>query len=129
MAVPLLKKLEYKEGMAVGHWPASIVYGDQILSAWEPVTHPPTRPELDLIHVFCPDQLTLEAQFFPWKGALKKDGRFWISWPKRSSKVPSDLNENILRDFGLANGLVDVKVASVDDVWSALKFVYRLKDR
>ncbi|MCF8238034.1 MAG: hypothetical protein K9I85_07755 [Saprospiraceae bacterium] len=129
MAVPLLKKLEYKEGMAVGHWPSSIVYEDQLRSNWQPMTEPPSSPELDLIHIFCPDQDTLEKQFFPWKAALKKDGRFWISWPKKSSKVPSDLDENILRDFGLENGLVDVKVASVDDVWSALKFVYRLKDR
>ncbi len=129
MAVPLLEKLEYKEGMAVGHWPDAIVYGEQLYPVWEPVTVPPRKPELDLVHIFCPDQHTLEALFFPWKKALKKNGRFWISWPKKSSKVRSDLDENILRDFGLANGLVDVKVASVDEVWSALKFVYRLEDR
>ena len=53
----------------------------------------------------------------------------WVSWPKKSSKVPSDLDENIIRDFGLTCGLVDVKVCAVDDVWSGLKFVVRLKDR
>lgn len=84
---------------------------------------------LDLVHVFCHDQITLEAQFLRWKAAMKKTGRMWISWPKRSSRVPSDLDEHILRKYGLANGLVDVKVASVNEVWSALKFIYRIRDR
>ncbi len=129
MATPLLKKLEYKEGMAVGHWPEQIVYVDLLQNEWTPYTQIPGPEMLDLIHIFCPDQATLEALFLSWKTALKKDGRLWVSWPKKSSGVTSDLDENILRDYGLANGLVDVKVASVDDVWSALKFVYRLKDR
>ena len=53
----------------------------------------------------------------------------WISWPKRSSGVVTDLDENIIRDFGLKEGLVDVKVCAVDNVWSGLKFVIRLRDR
>lgn len=129
METPILKKLEYREGMAVGHWPEEIVYADLIREDWLPVTIIPQTRTLDLIHLFCPDQKTLEAQFLPWKAAMKTDGRLWVSWPKKSSGVKSDLDENILRDYGLANGLVDVKVASVDAVWSALKFVYRLQDR
>jgi hypothetical protein len=57
------------------------------------------------------------------------NGTLWISWPKKSSGVRTDLDENIVRDTGLAAGVVDVKVAAVDDVWSALKFVRRLRDR
>jgi len=53
----------------------------------------------------------------------------WVSWPKKSSQVPTDLDENIIRDFGLSGGLVDVKVCAVNQVWSGLKFVFRLKDR
>jgi hypothetical protein len=53
----------------------------------------------------------------------------WVSWPKKSSGVSSDLSENIVREIGLAAGLVDVKVCAVSEVWSGLKFVYRLKDR
>jgi hypothetical protein len=53
----------------------------------------------------------------------------WISWPKKTSGVQSDLNENVVRDIGLAKGMVDVKVCAVDDVWSGLKFVFRLQDR
>jgi hypothetical protein len=53
----------------------------------------------------------------------------WVSWPKKSSGVSTDLSENIVRNIGLAAGLVDVKVCAVNEVWSELKFVFRLKDR
>lgn len=60
---------------------------------------------------------------------LAPAGMLWISWPKKSSGVATDLNENIVRDIVLATGLVDVKVCAITDVWSGLKFVRRLKDR
>jgi hypothetical protein len=60
---------------------------------------------------------------------LAPAGMLWISWPKKSSGVPTDLNENLVREIGLATGLVDVKVCAVTEVWSGLKFVRRLKDR
>ncbi|NNE54493.1 MAG: hypothetical protein HKN32_00635 [Flavobacteriales bacterium] len=53
----------------------------------------------------------------------------WVSWPKGTSAIPKDINKNIIRNAGLALGLVDVKVCSINDHWSALKFVYRSKDR
>ena len=53
----------------------------------------------------------------------------WVCWPKRASKVPTDLDENVVRDLGLSLGVVDVKVAAIDEVWSGLKFVRRLRDR
>jgi hypothetical protein len=53
----------------------------------------------------------------------------WVSWPKVSSAVPTDLAENLVREIGLRNGLVDVKVCAVDEIWSGLKFVFRLEDR
>lgn len=61
--------------------------------------------------------------------SLAPAGMLWISWPKKSSGVSTDLDENKVRDLGLAAGLVDVKVCAVTDVWSGLKFVRRLKDR
>jgi hypothetical protein len=85
--------------------------------------------EMDFIHLFVKEKKTFEKEFLRNKKYLKKDGTLWISWPKKASKVPTDLDENIIRDFGLANGLVDVKVCAVDDVWSGLKFMYRTKDR
>ena len=57
------------------------------------------------------------------------NGMVWVCWPKKASKVPTDLDENVIRDLGLASGVVDVKVAAVDATWSGLKFVRRLKDR
>jgi hypothetical protein len=61
--------------------------------------------------------------------ALAPAGMLWVSWPKKSSGVTTDLTENIIRDTGLALGLVDVKVCAVTEVWSGLKFVIPLKNR
>ena len=60
---------------------------------------------------------------------MANSGMLWICWPKRSAKMATDLSDNVVRSIGLACGLVDTKVASIDETWSALKFVYRLKDR
>ena len=87
------------------------------------------RGAFDLIHFFTKVRSELEAKFPALKQALDSDGALWISWPKGSSKVPTDVNENVVREIALANGLVDVKVCAVDEVWSGLKLVYRLKDR
>ncbi len=83
----------------------------------------------DFIHFFTKKKAELEASFPKLKQSLASDGTLWVSWPKGASKVPTDLNENIAREIGLRNGLVDVKVCAVDDIWSGLKFVFRLKDR
>jgi hypothetical protein len=83
----------------------------------------------DFIHLFVLDEQSFKKEFRKSKKQLKKDGMLWISWPKKSSKVITDLDENIIRDFGLSEGLVDVKVCAVNEVWSGLKFVVRLKDR
>jgi hypothetical protein len=85
--------------------------------------------ELDFIHLFVKKNETFQQWFVKSKKHLKKDGMLWISWPKKSSKVPTDLDENIIREFGLEEGLVDVKVCAVDESWSGLKFVFRMKDR
>jgi hypothetical protein len=84
---------------------------------------------LDYIHLFATSGLKLEKDLYNARRFLKMNGALWISWPKKDSGVESDLSENIIRALGLNFGLVDVKVVSIDDTWSALKFVYRLKDR
>jgi hypothetical protein len=84
---------------------------------------------VDFIHLFVIDFKDFTKRFKAGKRILKKDGMMWISWPKKSSGVGTDLDENIIRDFGLRNGLVDVKVCAVDETWSGLKFVFRLADR
>lgn len=85
--------------------------------------------QLDFIHLFVTDQKDFKTVFLKAKAHLKPDAMLWISWPKKASKMPTDLDENVIRDFGLQNGLVDVKVCAVNEVWSGLKFVFRLKDR
>ncbi len=83
----------------------------------------------DFIGLFAQEMGLLEREFPQLKPHLSPDGAFWVCWPKQSAKLETDVNENIIRDIGLTNGLVDVKVIAVDETWSGLKFVYRLKDR
>jgi hypothetical protein len=81
------------------------------------------------IHFFTKSKKELTDQFPELKKHLDPSGSLWISWPKKSSKIETDLNENLIREIGLKNGMVDVKVCAIDETWSGLKFVLRLKDR
>jgi hypothetical protein len=127
---PLIKKLGIKENFSIrlvndpanylkllGKLPTGITF---VQNDKEPA---------DFIHLFVIESKTFKKELPPLKTQLKKDGLLWISWPKKSSKTETDLDENYIRDTGLAAGLVDVKVCAVDETWSGLKFVYRLKDR
>ena len=84
---------------------------------------------LDLVVVFTTTRADLTARFADLSRRIRPAGILWVAWPKKASGVATDLNENVVRDTGLAAGLVDTKVCAIDDVWSGLKFVYRLKDR
>jgi hypothetical protein len=84
---------------------------------------------LDLIHCFVMSRRQAADAISALKDNITSRGALWVSWPKALSRVKTDLNENIIRDLGLKSGLVDVKVCAVDETWSGLKFVYRLKDR
>jgi hypothetical protein len=81
------------------------------------------------IHLFVAQRSLLEKQFPRAAQALDKAGTFWVSWPKKASGVATDVTEGVVREIGLGAGLVDVKICAVDDVWSGLKFMYRLRDR
>ena len=85
--------------------------------------------KFDFIHLFVKDQKSLSGLLRKSRKFLESNGMIWVSWPKRSSGVETDLNENIVRDHGLRSGLVDIKVCAVDDTWSALKFVIPLSER
>jgi hypothetical protein len=87
------------------------------------------RAELDFIQVFATKREGLETEFPGLKARLKQGGMIWVSWPKASSGLHTDLSDGVVREVGLKNGLVDVKVCAVDESWSALKFVRRSKDR
>jgi len=85
--------------------------------------------DVDFIMCFTKSKMQLAAEVGRVSRNLAPVGMLWVNWPKKSSGVATDLNENVVREIGLAAGLVDVKVCAVTDVWSGLKFVRRLKDR
>jgi hypothetical protein len=87
------------------------------------------RGGLDFAMVFVKSQAELKKQFVRVAKRLAPAGMLWVGWPKKSSGVSTDLDENIVRKIGLAGGLVDVKVCAVTEIWSGLKFVIRVKDR
>jgi hypothetical protein len=84
---------------------------------------------LDVIVAFCSRRSMLERRLRALSAALDPAGGLWIAWPKRASGVATDVTEDVVRTLGLAAGLVDNKVCAIDDVWSGLRLVYRLRDR
>ena len=123
---PLPKKLGFKPGTRaafvsapehfealLGELPDGVVVRRQL------------RGPLDLIVFFTTERRELERRLPALRAALEPDGTLWVSWPKRASKVPTDMTEDVVRDVALPTGLVDVKVAAVDETWSGLKLVVR----
>lgn len=85
--------------------------------------------EIHFIHLFFTSYLDLKTHVAKFINTLKKDGLMWISWPKGKSIIETDLKRDVIREYILELGLVDIKVAAIDEDWSGLKFVYRTKDR
>ncbi len=130
---PLAAKLGIKTGMTVTAIAAPPQYR-ALLGPLPGGTRVATRltrgrGALEFIHCFATARRMLATRFATLEHALAPAGALWVSWPKGSSGVATDLTENVVREIGLASGLVDVKVCAVDHTWSALKFVRRLKDR
>jgi hypothetical protein len=89
----------------------------------------PKESQLDFIQLFERERDGLAREFPGSVARLKADGMIWVCWPKRHSKIKTDLTDSVVREIGLGNGLVDVKVCAIDGSWSGLKFVRRLRDR
>ncbi len=85
--------------------------------------------KLSFLQFFTLKKSELEKKLPLLKKSLISNGQIWISWPKKTSKIPTDVTEDVIRKIALKNGLVDVKVCAIDEVWSGLKLVIRLKDR
>jgi hypothetical protein len=83
----------------------------------------------DVILSFPTERRDLERRIPVLRGHMEQSGRLWIAWPKRASKRPTDITEDVVRELALANQLVDNKVAAVDEIWSGLQLVIRVKDR
>ncbi len=126
---PLAKKLGIKDGYTILLVNEPKHYLDLFIDFPEVEEAQPDSQEIDFIHLFTLDFGTLKEHFNTSKERLAKNGTLWVSWPKKASKITTDLDGNIVRNYGLENGLVDVKVCAVDETWSGLKFMYRVKDR
>ena len=127
---PLPKKLGIKDGFRVALLNMPTDVRAELRDALAPchIIKDLADP-LDYIHLFTKSRAELEREMKRAGKALGPAGMLWISWPKKASGVATDLTENIIRDTGLALGLVDVKVCAVTEVWSGLKFVIPVKNR
>jgi hypothetical protein len=127
---PLAKKLGIKTGVRVfvenapdtyrqllDPLPGDISFLDEI------------ENHLDMIHLFTDQAKVLAAKLKRYVRKIKPNGTIWVSWPKKASKVPTDVTEDVVRELALPLGLVDVKVCAVDEVWSGLKLVIRVEYR
>ena len=127
---PLPRKLGINEGARL----ALIRAPEGFESALYPLPHgvrigTQARAAQDVVLFFATRRAELERRFDGLARAIAPNGGLWIVWPKRTAYVATDLREGIVRDVGLAHGLVDNKVCAVDDVWSGLRFVYRVRER
>ena len=126
---PLAKKLGIADGARVAILSAPDGFCDELELPSGVQVRNAARGRLDVLVFFVTRRGELTRRFPAMKRALEFDGGLWIAWPKRTSGVATDLSENPIREIGLANGLVDNKVAAIDDTWSGLRFVYRRADR
>lgn len=127
---PLYKKLGLKEGDIVKLVNVPANYSELIGDITDKLAiNGEDDTAFDFIHFFTNQLADLETKLAQFKAQIKKDGMIWISWYKKSAAKPTELTEHIIRDTALALGLVDVKVCAIDENWSGLKLVYRLKDR
>ena len=121
---PLPQKIGIKPGLTVflDNAPASL--------AEQGVTGLTRLPkQFDIALTFHDSNASLTRRFPQLIERMQTAGMIWVCWPKKASKVPTDLDDSVVRELGLALGVVDVKVAAIDEVWSGLKFVRRLVDR
>jgi len=126
---PLVKKLGIKSGFNIALVSAPPGYANELGLPPNVSINSRRGKPLDFAQLFVKSEKELKTKFSVYANRLNASGLLWVSWPKKSSGVSTDLSENIVRAIGLAAGLVDVKVCAVDEVWSGLKFVFRLQHR
>lgn len=129
---PLAKKL----GIRAGNRVCTLGAPASLEAALEPVPPDVTlqtslrgRAAFDVVLLFAKRQADVASRFAALRDRLTPAGGLWVCWPKKASGVPTDLTDAWVREYGLATGLVDNKVCAVDETWSALRFVIRLRDR
>jgi hypothetical protein len=125
---PLVAKLGLKPGLRIQFVAAPSDFDDTIGTMPDGVKQA-ARGALDFAMLFARAKSELKRGFPRLRDRLVSNGVLWVAWPKRTSGVETDLSESVVRSIGLEAGLVDVKVCAVDNIWSGLKFVRRLRDR
>jgi len=126
---PLAKKLGIKNGFNIALFHQPDYYFKLFTDFPANVDLTNKTSNIDFIHYFTIEEKQLLRDIIMLKNRIKQNGMIWISWPKKSSKVSTDINEDVVRGIALRNGLVDIKVCAVDDTWSGLKLVIPVKDR
>jgi hypothetical protein len=127
---PLVKKLGIKEASNIALVGAPPDFaGTLVPMPASVVINSRTRKPLDFVLLFVKREADLQRNFSRYAAKLQPGGMIWIAWPKKSSDVATDLTFNNVQALGLTEGLVDVKICAIDEVWSGLKFVFRIKDR
>jgi hypothetical protein len=121
---PVAQKLGIKPGFCIFVDGAPSAY-DKIVGPLPPgaLVQAQPKPPLDMVHLFAMQSKGLAAKLRHYRKAIAPAGMIWVSWPKKSSRLPADLTDVVVRDTALPLGLVDIKVCAIDEVWSGLKFV------
>lgn len=124
----LAKKLGIKEGFKIALYRQPEYYFN-LFTDFPNDVKIINKSKVDFIHYFVKEERQLLKDISKLKNQIEQNGMIWISWPKKSSKVETDITENAIRNIALKNGLVDIKVCAVDEIWSGLKMVIPVKDR
>ncbi|KJC57860.1 hypothetical protein UP10_27120 [Bradyrhizobium sp. LTSPM299] len=126
----IVQKLGLKPGFCIFVDGLSVAYRDVVGELPADVRMATTaNGPLDAVHLFAVEAKGLAVKLRRYRQAIAPEGMIWVSWPKKSSGVTTDLTDVVVRETGLAAGLVDIKVCAVDEVWSGLKFVIPVKER
>jgi hypothetical protein len=127
---PLPRKLGLEEGMAVAFLESPDQLPDLIGPIWTALSITDRlHGHQDLVMVFVTSASDLARRTAALKAAIAPDGMIWVAWPKKASKIPTDITEDVIREIVLPTGLVDVKVCAIDQTWSGLKLVIRRSSR
>lgn len=126
---PLVKKLGIRQGFLLKAVNPPAHYFNLLVPLPRSSQFTEAEKGIDFIHAFFVKEKQLRELLPVLRRQVKREGMIWVSWPTQASQVPSELDENMIRNYALELGLVDVKVCAVDDIWSGLKLVHRLKSR
>ena len=128
---PLWKKLGYKTGMSAyvdggpENYRSLLELPSDVAVTWARSA----KSDIEFVHLFATSASELKAKLKSYRTKIVPDGVIWVSWPKKSSSVKTDITEDTIRDVALPMGLVDIKVCAVDEVWSGLKLMIRKEER